>query len=97
MKVYVTKYALTKGILELEVESCEHTYQSGAVNGQGMVSYKGWGMTVYFHGEDRDWHRTFEGAVKKANEMRTAKLKSLDKQHAKIANLEFNTPIKEKP
>lgn len=82
--VYVTKYALTQGILKVEVEACDDDPRTSA-----MVCYKGWGMNTYFHGEGRDWHRTFDQAVKRARKMQEAKLKSLDKQRALIAGLDF--------
>lgn len=44
---------------------------------------------VYYHGEDKHWHRTRESAVKRANDMRDAKIKSLEKSIAKLKKMEF--------
>ena len=40
-----------------------------------------------FHG--KDWHRSHEAAIFRAKEMQAAKLKSIDKQRARIAALKF--------
>lgn len=79
---YVTKYALTEGILKMLVEDCFDTSPDMVrkVNGKYLTT---------FHGENREWHRTLEGAVKRAKEMQAAKLKSIDKQRARIAALTF--------
>lgn len=73
MKVWITKYALTKGIFECEVEPCFNINPN-------MVA--GRGLHEYFHGND--WHRTREAAVIRANEMRAVKIKSLQKSLAKL-------------
>jgi hypothetical protein len=83
---WITKYALTKGIIESEVEEC------GNVAGElgGMVALRRAGsLDQYFHGEGKEWHRTYEAALKKADEMRQAKIKSLQKQIAKLQGVEF--------
>lgn len=74
---FITKYAMTSGIEERLVEDC----------GDGLV--KGGGYGAYFHGEGREWHRTKESAFARAKVMQAAKLKSIDKQRAKIAALKF--------
>ncbi len=68
MKVWVTKYALTKGIEEKEVKVSESS--------PSMVSV-GWFET--YHGEGKDWHHTRESAVARAENMRQDRLKSLRK------------------
>jgi len=78
MKVWVTKYALTKGILEVEVDS--------PVEDERMVRASG-GWTTYYH--KPDWHMTKAEAVARAEEMRTKKLASLRKQAAKLEKLRF--------
>ena len=78
MKVFATKYALSIGIEEID----------GEIIGS-MVSRKTdiWPQT--YHGEGRDWHRTRDGAVKRANEMRVKKIASLKKQIAKLESTVF--------
>lgn len=77
MKVFITKFALTKGIFELEVEDC----------GGGMVKGESW--HEYFHREGDQWHKTIESAQAKALEMKDKKIKSLEKQIARVKKLEF--------
>lgn len=82
MKVFVTKYALTQGIKEVEVEDC----------GNGMVRTPGFlsnGGGRCFHGEGREWHRTKEAAVERAEKMRVDKIKSLQKSIKKIQDLKW--------
>ena len=81
MKIYITKYALTKGILEKDAERHE-TRTSTAV-----VGYEG-NYYEYFHGQD--WHLTRELAVLRANEMAAAKIKSLKKSLKKLEKLKFS-------
>jgi predicted ATP-grasp superfamily ATP-dependent carboligase len=75
MKVWITKYALSEGIEEHDVTDC----------GEGMM------LTAnrYFHGEGRDWHRTRESAVTKAEKMRKSKIASLRKQIERLEKLAF--------
>lgn len=75
MKVWITKHALTCGISEVEAEICENI-------SAGMICVKPIGpssYSQYFHGDGRDWHRTQEGALKKALEMVRKKRKSIHK------------------
>ncbi len=81
MIIYCTKYALTSGIEKLEVEDCGN----GAVrtiNNYGSVS-------LYLHGEGRDWHRTRDEANAKAEGMRKKKISSLKKSLVKIEAITF--------
>lgn len=78
MKVYITKYALTKGILEKESRQC----------GDGMIATRE-RFSAYFHGEGKDWHRTKENAIKRAEEMRMKKIESLKKQIEKLERMKF--------
>lgn len=77
MKIWITKYALTNGIREAE----------GTGVSDGMASVRGPHLTEYYHG--RDWHKTREAAVARAEEMRTAKIASLQKSIAKLEKLRF--------
>jgi len=83
MKVWVTKYALTKGILKFE--KAEDTRD-------GMVYVKGehgFDYGTYFHYEGKDWHRTAKAAFKRAEEMRLGKIESLKKQIEKLKVMDF--------
>ena len=78
--VWITKYALTAGITG---EKAKSVYPH-----EGMIEVPGeW--FKYFHGEGKEWHRTREGAVKRAEEMRARKIASLKKQLIKIEALTF--------
>jgi hypothetical protein len=78
---YVTKYALTTGILAVEAEEC----------GDDMIRCSG-RFHQYFHREGRDWHRTFDAALAKATEMRDEKIASLRKQIGRLERIAFSKP-----
>lgn len=80
IRVWITRYALSHGIFDKVVEEC------GAA---GMVRVVGSSPPIYYHGEDRDWHRTREGAIAKAEDTRRRKLATLKKQIAAIERLDF--------
>jgi hypothetical protein len=80
MKVYISKYALTKGIFELEVEDC----------GDGTVKHKNSGYcNDYYHEEGKDYFLTKEDAIKKANELKEKKIQSIEKQLKKLKEIKF--------
>lgn len=79
MKVWITKYALSDGIKELEVEQSDFS--------PNMVFGK-----VYndcYHGEGKEWHRTYESAATRAEEMRNKNIASLKKQIKKFERMRF--------
>lgn len=78
MKAWITKYALTKGILEKEVEDC----------GDGMVREKENHFPTYYHGTD--WHNDKQLAVAKAEEMRKKKIEALKKKIDKLEKMKFD-------
>ena len=77
-KAFITKYALTSGIKEMEVEELS----------PGNIKRLG-NNYDYFHGEGKEWHRTMESAVKRAEEMRVKKIASLKNQIVKLEKLKF--------
>ena len=79
MKVWITKYALTRGILEMEC----------AQFGDISVKEVGNPFPTYYHGEGNEWHRTKESAIRKAEEMRQKKIESLKKQIKKFEEMRF--------
>jgi hypothetical protein len=83
MKVFVTKHALTQGILLVEVEG-EPTIGGMVVSMPEPGAFKD-----YFHGEGKDWHRTFDAARQRAEQMRITKIASLRKSIAKFEKLTF--------
>jgi len=81
-KVWITKYALTQGILEDYVVVCHDTDKN-------MVKIAGGSWTDIFHGEGKEWHRTKESAIKCAEEMRLKKISSVEKQLQKLKDMKF--------
>ena len=79
MKVWITKYALTSGIKEIECEDCEN----------GAVKEIENSLPTFYHGEGKEWHQTKESAIQKAEEMRQNKIASLKKQIEKLERLRF--------
>jgi len=83
--IWVTKYALTSGIVEYDAQT---SHQPNMVVVPAHDDDKGHALlTQYFH--TPDWHTTREAAVARAEEMRAAKLKSLTAQIAKLSKLTF--------
>lgn len=76
MKVWITKYALTKGIFEIDAR---------------ITDDYAFGGTVYecYIREGNEWHRTYEAAVHKAEEMRDKKIESLEKKFDKLKKMKF--------
>jgi len=86
MKVYVTKWCLTQGILELEVElSQKFPDMVSPVDRKWMAS---------FH--NGEWYETFDAAAGRADQARVRKITSLKKQIAKLGAMRFDAPVPEK-
>jgi hypothetical protein len=77
MKVWVTRYALTKGILEVE---------SSVEDGRMVRTTDSW--AAYCH--KPDWHMTKAEAVERAEEMRKRKPEALRKQVVKLEGMRFD-------
>lgn len=75
MKAYVTKYALSNGIEEVNGEIYDDIY------------FKVEGFYILF--KEGEWFETKEDAIKKAEEMRIKKIKSLEKQIERLKNKKF--------
>lgn len=88
MKVYITKYALTQGII---IEDVKDT------TSKSMVSVTGrHGWCVYYH--KPHWHRSWKEAVAQAEIVRRKRVASLQKSLAGMEALIFPaTEPKEKP
>ncbi len=74
--VYISKYALTKGIYEMEVYEKYDSIIRKDNDDRLQI-------------EDRFIHTTYEYAKIKAKEMKENKIKSLDKQLRKVKSLTF--------
>ncbi len=86
MKVYITKYALTKGILE--AEKVELYPWSRHVEGI-FVKPDDWKPDTCIWVCDSEYATTLERAKFMADEMRQRKIMVLKKQIAKLEEMEF--------
>ena len=81
---YITKYALSSGILKTEVEGPS---ESGYFHERkGLLGFLGYSYTK------KECHLLFEEAKARAEEMRLKKIASLKKQIAKLEKMTFEEP-----
>lgn len=78
---WITKYALTNGIMEKRVAWCADISET-------MVLVIGARYHECYH--RKDWHRTREAAVARAKQMQASKIDSLRKQMTRIAETVFS-------
>ena len=78
MKVFITRYALTSGIFSIEAQIK-----------RDMAFYKRSSRHFTEHAVKNEWFVCEEQAIERAEEMRIAKLKSLDKQIKKYSSMIF--------
>jgi len=83
MRVFITKYALTKGVYEIEAKVCE------SISPDMISEVKEGVCNNCFHGKGKNWHETRESAVERAKKMRDAKVAALKKQIKKLEAMEF--------
>jgi len=79
MIVWITKYALTQGILKAEAEVSSIS--------ERMISIEGGRFLECFH--KPHWHTTEEDALAQAEEMRRKKIASLKKSLDKIEKMKI--------
>jgi hypothetical protein len=81
-RLYNTKHALTKGVVEIAAKRLEGTscYILRVKKNQTLV---------YISEKNRNWHLTREAALQRAEEMRRTALGRLDSQREKIIGLVF--------
>lgn len=77
MKVYITKYALTKGVFEITASN---------IGSEGMIKDVANNYNYYLKG---DWYENIEDAKKDAEQRRRKKIISLQKQIDKLNKLKF--------
>jgi hypothetical protein len=84
MQVWITKYALTKGVILVEdAEDCGDEYATRMIRCPSLGSF------AVFHGEGKEWHKTKESAIAKAEEMRTKAIAAHLKGIAKLEKMRF--------
>ncbi|MFP1808905.1 hypothetical protein [Lonsdalea quercina] len=78
---YVTKYALTVGIIAVQGRIADTS--------PNMLCYitDDWRYTQYAHG--KEWHDNLADAIADCERRRKAKLASIEKQRQKLEKLEF--------
>lgn len=87
MKFWVTKYALSAGIIEVEGEISNTCDDMLVCQRVGVLASRS-RYDEYFHG--KDWHRTKVSAITRAEDMRVAKIASLEKQLKKLKGFRFD-------
>jgi hypothetical protein len=84
MKVWITKYALTSGIIVADGELCEGSRMIRVQRHENNYSY-----AHYVHGEGKNWHRSEAEALKRAEVMRHEKIAALKKQLTHLESLKI--------
>ena len=85
--VWVTKHALTKGIIKVKVVSLEEPKWVRAVENSRNLEYR--------RGEcflRPEWHVLSDDAIRRAVTMRELRVASLVKQLAKVRKIQFEIP-----
>jgi hypothetical protein len=82
-KVWVSHNALSEGVREVEVITQGHGMVSETAKRPGSFSSR------WYMGEGKQWHRTRDGAVTKAEVMRVKRIASLKAQIEKLEALKF--------
>ena len=84
-RVYVTKFALTKGIVVADAtrdpKSAEHVIVRGGYPWESVRLGLG------------DWHTDREAAVKRAKDMAQAKAQKMEREAEMLQNKEFEVPL----
>ena len=76
---WITRYALTTGIEEI---TARQSYYERLITDANRTH-------CHYFGENTEWHRTREGAVIRAEEMRAARIASLRKSITKLEKVSF--------
>lgn len=87
MKVWITKYALTDGILEGEALEKHCEFGFGIIKSQTKYLCRSKYGNQYL--DIGDFCFTYESAIQKAEEMRQKKIESLKKQIKKLEEMRF--------
>ena len=83
MKVWITKYALTQGIFEIEGEYWQNLEKLD------MDVISPTNQPGLYFGKDKEWSLIKEEAIITSNKMRLKKIESLKKQITKLENMRF--------
>lgn len=91
MKFYITKYALTQGIIELDSNSVRSLKVE-----EGRLLYFDSLMSLYSYGPG-EWYTEKPHAIADAEYRKKKKIASLQKQIAKLEKLTFTVPGADEP
>lgn len=83
-RVWITKYALTKGIFSRELIEINAEISSTMITVRDEQALN---RQTYYHGDD--WHYSEDLAKQRAEEMRRKKIANLEKQIKKLKALSF--------
>ncbi len=78
-EAWITKYALTSGIIHATGEASDGTF----------IWYGNSRAMNFAHGEGKEWHRSLDAALDRAAAMRDARLESLTKSIRKMEKVKF--------
>jgi hypothetical protein len=78
MKVFITKYALSTGIIEKDADPCKTC--------PDMIEVRD---SFHWYAHKGEWFLTREDAIKDANSRRAKKITSVKKQLAKLESMTF--------
>lgn len=80
---YVTKYALTRGIIKVRATTWVDSKEMIKVKPNAATG----GFITFYHGNE--WHKTLPAAEYFANRMRIKKIESYKKQIKKLESIKF--------
>ncbi len=83
--VFITKYALTSGVKMM----------NGTIGRDTPSMVSGYNIFDNFHGEGKEWHRTWNDAHTRAEVMRLEKIASLRAQIKRLEAMTFTEPTKD--
>ncbi len=86
MKIYLTKYVLTYGIME--AEAIKSKYTPGVMSVTHIYHPK-WGPVQFIQAEKNEWARTKEEARSQAEQKKLNKIASLMRQINKLERMVF--------
>ncbi len=81
-EAYITKYALTEGNKKREV-SFINTGNMSVVSDIEIPH-------LNYHGEGKDWHKTYASALKRVKKLKQRKIDFLNKSIEKVKNITFS-------
>ena len=91
MQVWITKFALTRGILVGQTIGEAQEHFAGYSNVVRVPKHAGYHKGRYHSGyySDTEWYRTEKDAIEHVEKLRDAKLKTLRKQIDKLEKMQF--------